>query len=147
MLLRCFCYSDVSYSDPPLYWKCGCLGLPGLTNEQKASCDSFSYSLLISSAKCEELTQGTIIGRRKTKQLGETNVLSSTKYPNCWKKIIFRIKDRTCLVPILKETKQPLMAADLPHLLSVDKIKHKYEKTVKELQEKWQEMEMKTEFG
>ena len=32
-----------------------------------------------------------------------------------------------------KEAKQLLMAADLSHLLSVDKIKHKYEKTVKDI--------------
>ena len=37
----------------------------------------------------------------------------------------------SCLVPILKEAIQLLMAADLLHLLCVDKIKHKYEKTVK----------------
>ena len=35
-----------------------------------------------------------------------------------------------CLDPILKKAKQHLMAADLSHLLSVHKIKHKCEKTV-----------------
>ena len=31
-----------------------------------------------------------------------------------------------CLIPIIKEAKQLLMGADLSHLLSVDKIKHKW---------------------
>ena len=33
---------------------------------------------------------------------------------------------RYCLVPILRKPNNSWMAADLPHLLSVDKIKHKY---------------------
>ena len=36
----------------------------------------------------------------------------------------------TCLVPILKEAKQLLMAAEKSHLLSVDKIAHEMWRTV-----------------
>ena len=36
--------------------------------------------------------------------------------------------------PYPKEAKQLLMAAELSHFLSVDEIKHKYEKTVKDIE-------------
>ena len=42
-----------------------------------------------------------------------------------------KYKFKLCLDPILKEDKQLLMAAEQSHLLSVDKLKHKNEKTVK----------------
>ena len=42
-----------------------------------------------------------------------------------------KYKFKLCLDPILKEAKQLLMAAEQSHLLSVDKIKHKYEKTTR----------------
>ena len=38
-----------------------------------------------------------------------------------------------CLVPIPRKLNNSWMAADLSHLLSVDEIKHKYEKTVKDI--------------
>ena len=48
-------------------------------------------------------------------------------------KKIFKYIVGCCLVSILRKLNNSLMASDLSHLLSVDKIKRKYEKTVKDI--------------